>query len=48
MISAGFDAAKADPLGHLEFTRAGYEYMTEEYILDVATAIRKVARHYAA
>ena len=25
-----------------------YEYMTEEYILGVATAIRKVARHYAA
>jgi len=25
-----------------------YEYMTEDYILDVATAIRKVARHYAA
>jgi len=24
-----------------------YEYMTEEYILDVAKAIRKVARHYA-
>jgi dTDP-4-amino-4,6-dideoxygalactose transaminase len=25
-----------------------YEYMTEDYILDVAAAIRKVARHYAA
>ncbi|MCR4413705.1 MAG: DegT/DnrJ/EryC1/StrS family aminotransferase [Thermoguttaceae bacterium] len=25
-----------------------YEYMTEEYILSVAEAIRKVARHYAA
>ncbi|MFV1966490.1 MAG: DegT/DnrJ/EryC1/StrS family aminotransferase [Pirellulaceae bacterium] len=25
-----------------------YEYMTEEYILGVATAIQKVARHYAA
>ena len=25
-----------------------YEYMTEEYILDVAKAIEKVARHYAA
>ena len=25
-----------------------YEYMTEDYILGVATAIRKVARHYAA
>ncbi len=25
-----------------------YEHMTEEYILDVAAAIRKVARHYAA
>jgi len=25
-----------------------YEYMTEEYILGAATAIRKVARHYAA
>ena len=25
-----------------------YEYMTEEYILGVATAIRKVARHFAA
>lgn len=24
-----------------------YEYMTEDYILDVASAIRKVARHYA-
>jgi dTDP-4-amino-4,6-dideoxygalactose transaminase len=24
-----------------------YEYMTEEYILEVATAIQKVARHYA-
>ncbi|MBN2474027.1 MAG: DegT/DnrJ/EryC1/StrS family aminotransferase [Pirellulales bacterium] len=25
-----------------------YEYMTEDYILDVAAAIQKVARHYAA
>jgi perosamine synthetase len=25
-----------------------YEYMTEEYILSVAAAIQKVARHYAA
>ena len=25
-----------------------YEYMTEDYVLGVATAIRKVARHYAA
>ncbi len=24
-----------------------YEYMTEDYILEVATAIQKVARHYA-
>jgi hypothetical protein len=24
-----------------------YEYMTEEYILGVAEAIQKVARHYA-
>jgi dTDP-4-amino-4,6-dideoxygalactose transaminase len=24
-----------------------YEYMTEEYILGVATAIQKVARYYA-
>jgi hypothetical protein len=24
-----------------------YEYMTEEYILGVAAAVRKVARHYA-
>ena len=24
-----------------------YEYMTEEYILSVAAAIRKVAQHYA-
>ena len=25
-----------------------YEYMTEEYVLEVGTAIRKVALHYAA
>ncbi len=25
-----------------------YEYMTEEYVLGVAAAIRKVARHFAA
>ncbi len=32
MVSAGFDAATADPLGHLEFTREGYEYMTRELV----------------
>ena len=35
MISAGFDAAAEDPLGHLELTPAIYRYMTDR-LVDIA------------